>query len=200
MAPGTQGREVSIVEVGEYPYEVQRITLEGDTHVNLSAADLARVRLDQKAVGALWNSSSSRRFGLPLGPPLRSLPTGGRFGARRYFNDQPRSPHTGTDFAAPSGSEVLSTAAGRVVLSDDLFFSGQSIFVDHGDGLVSMYFHLRERAVEIGDEVIRGEVIGRVGQTGRATGPHLHFGLRWRGARIDPALMLMEPAALVDLK
>jgi murein DD-endopeptidase MepM/ murein hydrolase activator NlpD len=77
-----------------------------------------------------------------------------------------------------------------VVLADDFFFSGGSVFVDHGAGLISMYFHLRELAVEQGSEVRRGEVIGSVGQTGRATGPHLHVGLRWRGARVDPSLLL----------
>ena len=191
-----QGREATIVVIGEYPYEVQRITLQGDSKVNLSTEETARAHRDQQAVGALWETSLPRQFTLPLGAPLRSLPPGGRFGARRFFNNQARSPHTGTDYAAESGAEVFSTAVGRVVLSDDLFFSGESVFVDHGDGLVSMYFHLKERLVERGDPVGRGELIGRVGQTGRATGPHLHFGLRWRGARIDPALLLAGSAVV----
>lgn len=195
-----RGREMSTIEIADYPYEVQRITLQSDSQVNLSATDLSRVRRDQRAVGALWNTASPRRFRLPLAPPLRSLPPGGRFGARRFFNDQPRSPHTGTDYAADDGTEVLSTAVGRVVLSAALFFSGESVFIDHGDGLVSMYFHLKERLVVTGDGVGRGEPIGRVGQTGRATGPHLHFGLRWRGARIDPALLLAGSKGITDLR
>jgi murein DD-endopeptidase MepM/ murein hydrolase activator NlpD len=79
-----------------------------------------------------------------------------------------------------------------VALAGDFFFSGGSVFLDHGDGLISMYFHLQELAVEQGRDVKRGEVIGSVGQTGRATGPHLHMGLRWRGARIDPSLLLVS--------
>jgi murein DD-endopeptidase MepM/ murein hydrolase activator NlpD len=88
------------------------------------------------------------------------------------------------------GTPVHSIANGTVVLAGDFFFSGGSVFLDHGDGLISMYFHLRDLAVEQGREVERGEVIGSVGQTGRATGPHLHMGLRWRGARVDPAFLM----------
>ncbi len=121
------------------------------------------------------------------------MPEGGRFGARRFFNGQPRSPHSGADYAAAEGTPVRAVAAGTVVLADDLFFSGRSLFVDHGDGLISMYFHLSEALPGEGEEVRRGETIGRVGQTGRATGPHLHFGVRWRGARIDPDPLFGSP-------
>ena len=186
-----QGRkETATVRVSPYPYEVQHITLKDDSQVNLSAADLARVREENQRIGALWALSTPRRFELPLSPPLTPLPEGGRFGSRRFFNNQPRSPHTGADYSAAEGAPVLAVADGKVVLADDFFFSGGSVFVDHGAGLISMYFHLRELAVEQGSEVRRGEVIGSVGQTGRATGPHLHVGLRWRGARVDPSLLL----------
>jgi murein DD-endopeptidase MepM/ murein hydrolase activator NlpD len=84
---------------------------------------------------------------------------------------------------------VLAVADGVVALADDFFFSGRSVFLDHGDGLITMYFHFSEIVVEEGDEIRRGQVIGKVGQTGRATGPHLHVGIRWRGARVDPSLM-----------
>ena len=80
-----------------------------------------------------------------------------------------------------------------MALAVDLFFSGQSVFIDHGDGLISMYFHLSEMSVQEGDELAAGDVIGSVGATGRATGPHLHFGVRWRGARVDPTLLLGAP-------
>ena len=186
-----QGRkETTNVRVSPYPYEVQHITLGDDSQVNLSAADLARVREENQRIGALWELSTPRRFELPLSAPLESLPEGGRFGSRRFFNNQPRSPHTGADYSAAAGEPVLAVADGMVVLADDFFFSGGSVFLDHGAGLISMYFHLRELAVEQGSEVRRGEVIGSVGQTGRATGPHLHLGLRWRGARVDPSLLL----------
>ncbi len=184
-------REETTISVAAYPYKVQRITLEDDSQVNLSAEDLTRVRREQKRISALWGRRGPRRFALPLEPPLESLPAGGRFGDRRFFNDQPRSPHTGADYAADQGVPVLAVADGVVALADDFFFSGRSVFLDHGDGLITMYFHFSEIVVEEGDEIRRGQVIGRVGQTGRATGPHLHVGIRWRGARVDPALMFV---------
>lgn len=192
-------REETSLEVGPYPYEVQHITLQDDTKVNLSAEDLRRVERENGMIAALWDRESPRLFVLPLGQPLEDLPAGGRFGSRRFFNNQPRSPHTGTDFAADTGTPILSVAAGTVVLSGDFFFSGRSVFVDHGDGLISMYFHLSGIAVDEGDEVKRGEILGLVGQSGRATGPHLHFGARWHGARVDPGLLLGSPDELPSI-
>ena len=186
-------REEAIIRVGDYPYPVEHITLEDDSQVNLSSADLARVRRDQALVRPLWSRAGPRRFELPLTAPLTELGEASRFGSRRFFNDQPRSPHSGSDFAAPEGTLIFSVAAGRVALAADLFFSGQSVFIDHGDGLISMYFHLSEMSVQEGDELAAGDVIGSVGATGRATGPHLHFGVRWRGARVDPTLLLGAP-------
>jgi hypothetical protein len=189
-------RESATVWVSPYPYDVQRITLQDESRVDLSAADLARVEAENLRIGALWALDSPRRFELPLSPPLEPMPPGGRFGSRRFFNKQPRSPHTGADYSVAEGTPVRSLAAGRVALVGDFFFSGGSVFVDHGDGLISMYFHLREWWVEEGDEIGPGETIGRVGQTGRATGPHLHMGVRWRGARVDPALLLAPTASI----
>ncbi len=193
-------RESAVVRVADYPYPVQHVTLADDSKVNLSAADAARAAREASRVGALWSRDGPRRFSLPLAPPLGDLPAGGRFGSRRFFNDQPRSPHSGADFAADAGTPVRSVDAGTVVLAGDLFFSGKSVFIHHGDGLISMYFHLSELAVAEGEEVARGQRLGEVGATGRATGPHLHFGIRWRGARIDPALLLGDVGALPALR
>ena len=190
------GVEETTLRIAPYPYEVQRITLEDDSRVNLSSADLARVRRETARIAPLWSRESPRRFDLPLAPPLDPMPSGGRFGSRRFFNDQPRSPHSGADYSAPSDATVFAVADGSVALSGEFFFSGRSLFIDHGDGLISMYFHLNEMEVDEGEAVRRGQRIGRVGQTGRATGPHLHFGLRWRGARVDPAVLL-APTELV---
>lgn len=190
-------RETTVIQVGAYPYEVQRITLEDDAKVNLSAADLERVRRENQKIAQLWGLDSPRQFRLPLTSPLDPLPSGGRFGSRRFFNDQPRSPHSGVDFSAELGTPVLAAAAGRVALTGDFFFSGRSVFLDHGDGLISMYFHLSGIAVATGEAVRRGEVLGLVGATGRATGPHLHFGIRWHRARIDPQLLLASPERIV---
>lgn len=183
-------RQTASIRLADYPYPVQHITLQDDSKVNLSEEDGARAAREQKRVGALWAADGPRRFILPLGPPLDPLPEGGRFGSRRFFNDQPRSPHTGSDFAATEGAMVHSVADGTVIMADDLFFSGKSVFIHHGDGLITMYFHLSQLEVAEGDDVVRGKVIGRVGATGRATGPHLHFGARWRGARVDPGMLL----------
>lgn len=192
--------ERALVSVVDYPYPVQYITLENDSQVHLSAENLERVRGEQKLVGNLWSSRLPRQFDLPLASPLRERGSGGRFGSRRFFNNEPRSPHTGVDYKAVTGEPVFSVADGTVVLARDLFFSGISAFIDHGDGLISMYFHFSEILVEEGERVGRGQQIGRVGQTGRATGPHLHFGVRWHGARIDPELLLGDPAAVVAVQ
>ncbi len=191
--------ETRRVRVAEYPYPVQHITLQDDSRVDLSAEDLARVRRENARIGELWSRRGAAGFLLPLAPPLERLPAGGRFGSRRVFNGQPRSPHSGADYAAGAGTPVLAAAAGEVALTGDFFFSGRSVFLDHGDGLVTMYFHLSRIDVEEGAAVERGQVLGAVGQSGRATGPHLHFAARWRGARIDPALLL-EPAGAVEIR
>jgi murein DD-endopeptidase MepM/ murein hydrolase activator NlpD len=189
-------RQRAVVSVGPYPYATQEIRLPDDRQVHLSPADLARHERERAQVAALWARRGPARFALPLAPPLAELPVGGRFGARRIFNGEPRSPHTGADYEASAGTPVLATADGVVALVAEHFFAGKSLYLDHGDGLFSMAFHLSRIDVEQGQEVRRGQRIGAVGSSGRATGPHLHFGLRWRGARIDPALLLADPRHL----
>lgn len=186
------------VVVTDYPYEVQHIEIADDSQVHLSSKDLARARREGAAVGALWSREGPALFTLPLAPPLEPLPEGGRFGARRFFNGEPRSPHTGSDYHAAAGTPVHAVADGVVALAADHFFSGNSVFLDHGDGLISMYFHLSEIDVAPGERVARGQVLGKVGSTGRATGPHLHFGVRWHGERIDPE-MLLDPEEAVTI-
>jgi murein DD-endopeptidase MepM/ murein hydrolase activator NlpD len=183
------------VRVGRYPYPIQRLTVPKG-YVELSPQNLARVQRENREIARLWGRSGPRRFALPLAPPLDPLPEGGRFGSRRVINGQPRSPHSGVDFGAPAGTPVRAAAAGTVALVAEHFFGGRSVFLDHGDGLITMYLHLRRAAVAEGASVERGQVVGEVGSTGRATGPHLHFGVRWRAARVDPTLLLGEPAAL----
>ncbi|MEM7050550.1 MAG: M23 family metallopeptidase [Acidobacteriota bacterium] len=172
----------------EREFETQEIDFPDDRYVDLSPEDLARHHQEQAAVKPLFRRgwSTEPRFTLPLGPPAGSLPEGGGFGARRVFNGEPKNPHTGTDYAIPTGTPVLAVEAGEVVLVGEHFFSGLAVYVDHGHGLVSMSFHLSEAAVEAGSEVAKGDTVAKVGSTGRSTGPHLHLGLRWRGARIDP--------------
>jgi murein DD-endopeptidase MepM/ murein hydrolase activator NlpD len=109
-----------------------------------------------------------------------------RFGERRIFNGQPRSPHSGMDLKARAGVPVKAPAAGKVVLADSLFYQGKTVVLDHGLGLTTLYAHLSKIAVKPGDAVKKGQVIGKVGATGRVTGPHLHWALKHRGARVDP--------------
>lgn len=182
--------ERRVLRVGTYPYPEQHIEIEDQSKVDLSPADLKRVEREEREVGQLFGTASARRFTLPLAHPLSELPPGGRFGSRRWFNGQPRSPHTGADFAAAAGTAVFAVAEGKVVLARELFFSGNSVFIDHGDGLITMYFHFSKTLVRPGQQVKRGTEIGRVGATGRASGPHLHLGVRWHGARVDPEQLL----------
>ena len=206
LATGTARLELSNVDhveavtvrVSEYPYPEQRLKVD-DRMVNLSKADEARVARESAQVEALWALEGDSRFSLPLAPPLVELPEGGRFGARRVFNNEPRSPHAGADYRATSGTPVLAAADGRVALAADHFFGGKSVYLFHGGGLITVYMHLSRISVKEGDEVKRGRTIGAVGATGRVTGPHLHFAARWHGARVDPELLLGPVEAIPEL-
>jgi murein DD-endopeptidase MepM/ murein hydrolase activator NlpD len=196
LARGRGGRrETATVRVGRFDYPTQRLTLPRHM-VELSPKDLERVRRENREMARLWTREGPRRFSLPLGAPLEPLPAGGRFGHRRIINGSPRSPHGGADYAARAGTPLLAAADGTVAMVADQFFGGNAVFLDHGDGLVTVYMHLLRVDVAEGASVRRGDRVGAVGSTGRATGPHLHFGVRWRGARVDPALLLAGPASL----
>ena len=121
-------------------------------------------------------------------------PSQGNFGAKRVYNGQTRSRHAGLDLSAPTGTRVAAPAAGVVVLAGEFYFAGGSVVLDHGGGLMTMYFHLSRIDVKEGDRVAPGQLIGAVGATGRATGPHLHWAARLGGARVDPAALLTLPA------
>lgn len=189
--------ETAIVAVGAYPYPEQRLQVD-DRTVHLSPADQERSARESKEIEKLWPLEGAARFALPLRAPLAELPGAGRFGARRVFNGEPRAPHGGADYPAVTGTPVLAAADGRVALAADHFFGGRSVYLDHG-GLVTVYMHLSRIAVKDGDEVKRGQVIGASGATGRVTGPHLHFAVRWHGSRVDPALLLAPVADIPEL-
>lgn len=186
--------ERAVLVVGSCPYPEQHLTVD-DRMVHLSKADLERTRRESAHVAVLWSLQTRPRFTLPLAAPLPGSVQGGNFGARRVFNGEPRSPHSGVDYKVAAGTPVLAVAPGRVALVGDHFFSGKSVFIDHGGGLISMVFHLSRALVEEGQEVAAGQAVGKVGATGRATGPHLHLGFRWHGARVDPALLLSRRAS-----
>jgi len=161
--------------------------------VDLDPKSLRRVKAEQQQVrevlalvsdGPTW----SDQFLEPVKGDVAQA-----FGRKRVINGQPRNPHSGEDISAPMGAEVVATNDGVVRLTVDHFFSGKGLFIDHGLGLLSMYFHLSEVLVHEGEVVTRGQVIGRVGATGRVTGPHLHWGMRLNGARVDPYSVLKLP-------
>lgn len=192
---GAAGRESLMIRVGPYPYPEQRLTV-AEHMVHLSAEDQERSRRESRKVAALWQHHTRPRFTLPLGSPLDTMAPGRAFGARRVFNNEPRSPHNGVDYRAAKGTRVLASEQGTVLLAEEHFFAGNSVYLDHGGGLITMYFHLDTIAVNEGEDVQRGQVIGTVGSTGRSTGPHLHFGVRWLGARVDPAILLNPDSAI----
>ena len=178
------------VEAKEYPSE--SLTIPDQRKVNPAPLDFARIRQERQemdAAFAAWN---------PAGAPLDSfiLPLEGRwsslFGFRRILNGQPRSPHSGLDIAAPEGTQVLAPAGGRVTATGDYFFNGNTVLLDHGQGLVSMYCHLSSIAVKKGDQIRAGDLLGEVRMTGRVTGPHLHWGVSLNDARVDPLLFLPQ--------
>ena len=188
------------LRIVERDFGLQDIEFPDDTFVHLSQENLGRLYEEQAQIKPLFRKSKgSARFTLPLGNPAEPLPEGKYFGMRRTFNGEPKNPHTGTDYAIGQGNSVLSVADGKVVLTGDHLFAGTSVYVDHGGGLVSMYFHLSEVVAAEGQEVKKGEVVGKVGSTGRSTGPHLHLGLRWQRARIDPEILMGDLGDVTDL-
>jgi Peptidase family M23 len=182
-------------------YGTEDITLPDIPQANPSAADLQRDERDRMKLAKIFNRKEGLpKFTLPLAPPARPLPPAKSFGVKRIFNGKPASqPHTGIDYATPVGSPVLAVANGTVMMAEEMFFEGNAVFIDHGDGLISMYFHLSDIKVQVGDEVKKGDVLGRVGSTGRATGPHLFFGIRWHDARINPQFLLEDPGKIPSI-
>ena len=174
-------------------YREQRITLRNRRQVNPTATDLARIRRESARIRKALATFTPRevawpRFRWPV-PGVISSP----FGLRRFFNGQPRKPHSGIDIAAPEGTPVRAPFPGAVIDTGDYFFNGNSIFLDHGQGLVTMYCHLSRIDVQPGERVAAGQVIGAVGHTGRATGPHLHWGVSLNDARVDPLWFVPSP-------
>ena len=195
---GTGPRELAHISVVPSDYGTESIDLPDIPQANPSPEDLKRDSRDGVLLSKVWSRKEGPpRFALPLGAPANPLPKGKSFGAKRVFNGKPASqPHTGADYATPVGTPVLAVADGTVVVAKDMFFEGNAVFIDHGDGLISMYFHLSEIKVQAGQEVKKGHTLGRVGSTGRATGPHLFFGVRWHDARIDPQFLLEDPGKI----
>ena len=191
---GNDGHTTSVsFKVVDKQYQTQHITIKDKRKVNPEKRDMERITREQRRIRkalAHWDprSPASLRFDLPVRAPVSSP-----FGLRRFFNEQPRKPHSGLDLAAAAGTPVHAPAAGRVSDTGDFFFNGNTVFIDHGQGLVTMYCHLSRVDVKPGEQLQAGDVIGLVGKTGRVTGPHLHWSVSLNDARVDPSLFLRQP-------
>lgn len=197
--PGEQTLQVQLASgpshnitfmVQDKEYATQRIIIKNQRKVDPNPEDMQRIEREFTQINAAhtqWSEQSQ--------VPLDFLkPAEGEysspFGLRRFFNGQPRNPHSGLDIAAPKGAPVYAPTDATVISVGDYFFNGNTVFLDHGQGLVTMYCHLDKITVQPGTRITRGTVIGHVGMTGRATGPHLHWGVSLNNARVNPALFL----------
>jgi murein DD-endopeptidase MepM/ murein hydrolase activator NlpD len=203
MKPGTHAWRVGVVEPGREPriaqgsvkivrrdFHVERLTVP-NTMADLDPETERRAVAESKQMATLYRTITPERLWRgKFTNPLGTTAAGGGFGARRIINGQPRSPHSGSDYSAPRGTPVVAVNAGKVALVAEFFFPGRLVILDHGLGLYTAYFHLDTIAVAEGERVERGQTLGTVGATGRATGPHLHFGAQVAGARVDPTTLL----------
>lgn len=175
-------------------YKEQRLTVKRK-HSNPPADQIKRIqkesRLSKKAFSTFSDINTDKpfhSFKQPAQGPISSP-----FGLKRFFNDQARRPHSGIDIAAARGSDIIAPAAGEIILTGNFFFNGNSIFIDHGQGLITMYCHMDSLESHVGDKVNAGDIIGTIGSTGRATGPHLHWTVSLNNSRVEPLLFLAQP-------
>lgn len=188
--PGSDTIRPIAFRVADKHYPTENLTIANKRQVDPNAEDMERItreRVEIDRIVTTWSETlaDDLRFDLPTAGKLSSS-----FGRRRLFNNQPRAPHAGLDIGAPEGTAVRAPANGTVIGTGDYFFTGNTVFLDHGQGLLSMYIHLSRIDVAVGENVTRGKAIGAVGMTGRTTGAHLHWGVLLNRAYIDPALFL----------
>lgn len=186
----TQGSRTLSFNVGSKKYQEQHITLKNQRQVNPNPADLKRIDAElAEQLKAYRSFSPGTPSNLLLDKPVNG-PLSSRFGVRRFFNGEERNPHSGLDFAVPAGTPIKTPANGKVILTGNYFFNGNTVFVDHGQGFISMFCHLSKIDVKTGQVLSRGAVVGKVGSTGRATGPHMHWNISLNDARVDPAIFI----------
>ena len=183
------GRRLSF-QVQPKHYREQHIKLKNGRQVNPLAEDMVRINRELAEQTQAYQTfspvlPSNLLFDKPVQGPLSSP-----FGLRRFFNGEERNPHSGLDFAVGAGTPIKAPAAGKVILIGNYFFNGNTVFVDHGQGLISMFCHMSKVDVKLGQSLPRGGIVGRVGATGRATGPHMHWNVSLNEARVDPAIFI----------
>lgn len=188
-APDGRTETRSLV-IAKREWDVQRISGLPGAMVSPNAQQLARINRERARIAEIRKLDSD----LPFFAEGFAWPARGRisgvFGSQRILNGEPRAPHLGLDIAAPTGTPCASMGAGRVVLADDLYFTGNTVLVDHGRGIVSLYAHLSRMDVRPGEMLARGQQLGAIGATGRVTGPHLHLALHWLATALDPQPLL----------
>ena len=178
-------------KVADKEYPAQHLTV-SPRKANPNASDLKRISREQKRTKAALATYSDRELdSLRLEPPVYGERSSA-FGLKRFFNKQPRNPHSGLDIAAPEGTPIKAAAPGVVIDAGDFFFNGNVVFLDHGRGLITMYCHLQKIGVKKGEKLKAGDPIGTVGKTGRVTGPHLHLGVSLNGWMVDPELFMTK--------
>ncbi|MBL1274506.1 MAG: peptidoglycan DD-metalloendopeptidase family protein [Ectothiorhodospiraceae bacterium] len=201
------GRKQAVnFKINAKKYAEQRLTIKNKRKVNPNKTDLKRIRGERgrirKALRHWQQKTNEANVGAQFILPKFILPVTGRlsspFGLRRFFNKQPRRPHSGIDIAATKGTPIIAPAAGRIIENGNFFFNGNSVFIDHGQGLITMYSHMSRIDIKPGQIVEQGETIGAVGQTGRATGPHLHWSVSLNDARVDPSLFFSDLESLLS--
>ena len=173
-------------------YVEQHLTITNTRQVNPNAEDMVRINRESAEMTrafSSWNDSLTPVFSMRA--PVAGIRSSS-FGLKRFFNQQPRNPHSGMDIAADEGTPIFAPAPGIILTTGNYFFNGNTIIMDHGHGLISLYCHMNTIDVEPGTVIRTGDQIGRVGQTGRVTGPHLHWSVNLNNTRVDPALFLTE--------
>lgn len=188
LATDTQGNTIQqLILVRDKRYPEERIYLDDENMVTPPKLDLERINRESALMREVYDRFSPQPVDLaPIVQPAQGR-VSGVFGSQRFFNDQPRNPHSGIDYAAPIGTPIKTPTNGTVALTGDFYFNGKTVMIDHGGGFISMMCHLSKILVVEGQDLKRGDMVGHIGATGRATGPHLHWSVSLAGSRIDPS-------------
>lgn len=191
IANGNKSKKLSFM-VKDKQYPTQHLTIKNKRKVNPNNLDMKRITKERPIIkNALKHWSDTANVSLQFIAPVKGVKSSS-FGSRRVFNNQPRRPHSGMDIAAATGTPIIAAASGKVIEAGDYFFNGKTVFVDHGQGLITLYCHMDTISAKVGNQVDAGEVLGTVGKTGRVTGAHLHWTVSLNNARVDPALFLTK--------